>query len=100
MFAKFEYLEGGVETGFRHVEPEQYRSRLLHVKGKEKLAVFEVDRSVKSMNCGDVFILDCGLKLIQFNGKECSTQEKMVGNIEFCILKKKKFNKIFCKFFF
>ena len=78
MFAKFEYLEGGVETGFRHVEPEQYRSRLLHVKGKEKLAVFEVDRSVKSMNCGDVFILDCGLKLIQFNGKECSTQEKMV----------------------
>ena len=27
-------LDGGVDSGFKHVEPEKYQSRLLHLKGK------------------------------------------------------------------
>jgi len=29
-------MEGGVDSGFKHVEPEKYRPRLLHCKGKKK----------------------------------------------------------------
>jgi len=72
-------LEGGVESGFRHVEPEKYRPRLLHLKGKRKVRVTEVELSHKSLNSGDVFILDAGLKLFQFNGTKSGPQEKMKG---------------------
>jgi len=72
-------LEGGVESGFKHVEPEKYRSRLLHLKGKKKVRVTEVDLSHKSLNSGDVFILDGGLKLYQWNGAKSGPQEKMKG---------------------
>jgi len=72
-------LEGGVESGFRHVEPEKYRPRLLHLKGKRKVRVTEVDLSHKSLNSGDVFILDAGLKIYQWNGTKSGPQEKMKG---------------------
>jgi len=76
-------LEGGVDSGFKHVEPEKYRARLLHVKGRKKVRVTEVDRSFKSLNSGDVFILDAGLKVYQFNGSKAGPQEKMKG-AQFC----------------
>lgn len=72
-------LEGGVESGFRHVEPEKYRPRLLHLKGKRKVRVTEVELSHKSLNSGDVFILDAGLKIYQWNGTKSGPQEKMKG---------------------
>jgi len=72
-------LEGGVESGFRHVEPEKYRPRLLHLKGKKKVRVTEVELSHKSLNSGDVFILDAGLKILQWNGSKSGPQEKMKG---------------------
>jgi len=72
-------LEGGVDSGFKHVEPEKYRARLLHLKGKKKVRVTEVDLSHKSLNSGDVFILDAGLKLYQWNGSKSGPQEKMKG---------------------
>jgi hypothetical protein len=84
------------ESGFNHVEPEQYKHRLLHFKGttvhKSKLnfvekvhtyelstlskyvhvycvqnniRVTEVSLQWKSLNSGDVFILDLGLHIIQ-----------------------------------
>lgn len=56
-------LDGGVESGFKHVEPEKYRPRLLHLKGKKKVRVTEVELSYKSLNSGDVFVLDAGLNL-------------------------------------
>jgi hypothetical protein len=43
-------LDGGVETGFRHVEPEKYRHRLLWIKGKKKVRVTEVELSYKVNN--------------------------------------------------
>jgi hypothetical protein len=76
-------LAGGVDTGFRHVEPTQYRSRLLHVKGRASaMSATEVERAAASLNAGDVFVLDCGLKLVQWNGKDCGVQEKMVRFVQ------------------
>jgi len=72
-------LEGGVESGFKHVEPEKYRPRLLHLKGKKKVRVTEVEKSFKSLNSGDVFVLDCGLQIYQWNGTKAGPQEKMKG---------------------
>lgn len=72
-------LEGGVESGFKHVEPEKYNPRLLHIKGKKKVRVTEVEKSYKSLNSGDVFVLDSGLKIYQFNGAKSGPQEKMKG---------------------
>jgi len=72
-------LDGGVDSGFKHVEPEKYRARLLHVKGKKKVRVTEVELTHKSLNSGDVFILDAGLKLFQWNGSKAGPQEKMKG---------------------
>ena len=34
------YLHGGVESGFKHVEPEVFEPRLLHIKGKRYPRVF------------------------------------------------------------
>jgi hypothetical protein len=72
-------LDGGVDTGFRAVEPTKYQARLLHLKGKKKVRVTQVDMSHKSLNSGDVFILDAGLDIYQWNGKKAGPQEKARG---------------------
>jgi len=73
-------LSGGVDSGFKHVKPEEYKPRLLHLKGKKKVRVTQVDLSRKSLNSGDVFILDNGLKIFQWNGKKSGPQEKQKGS--------------------
>lgn len=73
-----EVLKGGVDSGFNHVEPEKYDPRLLHVKGtRRNVRVTQVEMSRDSMNSGDVFIMDLGLQIIQWNGKKASLYEKM-----------------------
>jgi len=72
-------LSGGVETGFKHVKPEEYKPRLLHLKGKKKVRITEVPLERESLNSGDVFILDAGLKVFQFNGRKSGPQEKQKG---------------------
>lgn len=69
-------LEGGVETGFHHVEAEKYRARLLHLKGKKHIRVHEVPLTHKSLNSGDVFVLDGGKIVIQWNGSKAGVLEK------------------------
>jgi len=74
-------LQGGVATGFHHVKPEEYVPRLLHVKGKgNNIRVNEVELSHKSLNSGDVFILDAGLKVFQWNGRSGGPTEKNRGS--------------------
>jgi len=72
-------MDGGVETGFKHVEATKYQQRLLHLKGKKKVRVTQVELSHKSLNSGDVFILDAGLDLYQWNGRKAGPQEKAKG---------------------
>lgn len=69
-------LEGGIESGFKHVDPKSYKPRLLWIKGKKNVRVREVPKSYQSLNNGDVFILDMGLKLYQWNGSKSGIFEK------------------------
>jgi len=71
-------LSGGIETGFHHVKQEEYRPRLLHIKGVLKcVRVTEVPLCAASLNSGDIFVLDKGLDLYQMNGKHASAGEKI-----------------------
>lgn len=74
-----EYLPGGVASGFKHVEKDVYSTRLLLLKGKRTVRVSEVKLSNKSLNKGDVFILDAGLKIFIFNGATANKYEKAKG---------------------
>jgi len=70
-------LAGGIDTGFNHVAPETYTPRLLHVRGTFKSVTSnQVPLSHRSLNSGDVFILDLGLKLIQWNGSKSNGAER------------------------
>jgi len=69
-------LEGGIESGFNHVKPTEYKSRLLWVKGKKNVRIREVPRTYKSLNNGDVFIIDMGMKLFQWNGSKSGVFER------------------------
>jgi len=81
LFNKFEVLKGGVDTGFKHVEPEKYQPRLLHIKGKlNKTIVRQVPASTDSLNMGDVFILDVGLKLYTFQPAGAGAGEKAAAS--------------------
>lgn len=74
-----EYLPGGVDSGFRHVERDSWPVRLLHVKGQRSVRVREVPLALASLNRGDVFILDKGLTIYLFNGTEANKQERLKG---------------------
>lgn len=70
-------LNGGVASGFNHVTAAEYKPRLLHIKGTKKtLRVTEVPLSADSLNSGDAFILDLGLKVVQWVGKGAGISEK------------------------
>jgi len=70
------YMEGGAESGFKHVEGKVYPTRLLQLKGKRNVRVKQVEASTSSLNDGDVFILDMGLNIYQWNGAEANKMEK------------------------
>jgi len=72
-------MQGGVDSGFKHVKPEEYKPRLMHIKGKKIVRVQEVALALSSLNEGDVFVLDNGLELIQWNGPEAAISEKRKG---------------------
>jgi len=69
-------MAGGIETGFNKVKPKEYKPRLLQVKGRKRVRLVEVPLDAKSVNSGDVFILDLGLLILQFNGKDSRIFER------------------------
>jgi len=69
-------MKGGMDSGFNHVKPESYTPRLLHMKGQKQIRVTEVPTTWKSLNHGDVFLLDAGLDIWQWNGKTSGINEK------------------------
>ncbi|XP_036721443.1 advillin isoform X1 [Balaenoptera musculus] len=72
------YKKGGVASGMKHVETNTYDvKRLLHVKGKRTIRATEVEMSWDSFNRGDVFLLDLGKVIIQWNGPESSSRERL-----------------------
>jgi len=73
------YLPGGIKSGFKAVVRDVYETKLLHLKGKRTVRVSTVPLSVASLNAGDVFILDAGLKIYIFNGRFANKFEKTKG---------------------
>ncbi|XP_070758105.1 advillin [Enoplosus armatus] len=74
------FKKGGVASGMRHIETNTYDiKRLLHVKGKKRVVANEVEMSWKSFNLGDVFLLDIGKTIVQWNGPKSNRQEKLKG---------------------
>lgn len=71
-------MKGGADSGFRQVKPEEYTPRLLHFHGDRKgVKVNEIARNRSLLDNTDVYILDLGLKLIQWNGSGANKEEKM-----------------------
>jgi len=72
------YMEGGADTGFRHVPPECYEPRLLQlVGGRKDVLLKEVGLWKERINSDDVFVLDGGLNIHQFNGRNANKDEQM-----------------------
>ena len=75
-------LKGGTESGFTHVETnfQEINPVLLWIKGnKDHLVLKEVKLSRSKMNSGDVFVLDIGPKIWQWNGTTSNIHEKRQG---------------------
>jgi hypothetical protein len=51
-------------------------SHLNNTQGKRNVRVKQVESSTASLNDGDVFILDMGLEIYQWNGASCNRMEK------------------------
>eukprot|EP00210_Caulerpa_lentillifera_P006663 g6366.t1 len=70
------YEEGGVSSGFKTAKKTEHKTRLLHIRGTRGVRIAEVPVEVASLNHGDCFVLDDGLELFQWNGKDANTAEK------------------------
>uniref|UniRef100_A0A6Q2Y671 Villin-1 n=1 Tax=Esox lucius TaxID=8010 RepID=A0A6Q2Y671_ESOLU len=74
------YKKGGVASGMKQVETNTYNiRRLLHVKGRKHVVAGEVDMNWSSFNKGDVFLLDLGSLIIQWNGPKSNRMERLKG---------------------
>eukprot|EP00731_Ephydatia_muelleri_P018361 Em0011g401a len=78
-FETITLLEGGAESGFRHVSAQEYRPRLLHFHGdKYGVQVKERPLNKHCLDTADVFILDVGMVIYQWNGITCNKDERFV----------------------
>lgn len=69
-------LEGGVASGFKETEEEEFQTRLYTCKGKRVVRLKQVPFSRSTLNHDDVFILDTKDKIFQFNGANSNIQER------------------------
>ncbi|RDX72501.1 Villin-2, partial [Mucuna pruriens] len=69
-------LEGGVASGFRTPEEEEFETCLYVCKGKRVVRLKQVPFARSSLNHDDVFILDTQNKIFQFNGANSNIQER------------------------
>lgn len=77
-FPTMTLLKGGADTGFNRVLPEAYIPRLFHVKkeGRNKITCTQVSMKRGNLTSDDVFIIDIGANIYQWNGSKCSPDEK------------------------
>jgi len=85
-FDGIEYLEGGIESGFHHVEPDPEHPILFQVKGggsrvKVIMTLTQVPLAKTSLNAGDSFILYGGAaKVWCWHGYSAKALEKAHSN--------------------
>ncbi|KAK1229830.1 hypothetical protein PQX77_007095 [Marasmius sp. AFHP31] len=82
-FSKFQCLKGGVASGFHHVTdpPPLDITRLYKISASKfrthtALVIREVAPEASNLVKGDVFVLDKGIKVLQFNTKASVGKEK------------------------
>jgi len=76
-FENITLLKGGADTGFNRVLPEEYTPRLMQVKkGGNNVVVTEIPKKKSNVTEEDVFILDLGETIYQYNGSNCQAMEK------------------------
>lgn len=76
-FRSITILRGGAESGFKKVEATKYEPRLLHFHGDRKhVEVTEIARCLDLLDSSDVYILDLGLKIFQWNGRNSNKDER------------------------
>ncbi|XP_076111074.1 gelsolin-like protein 2 isoform X1 [Mytilus galloprovincialis] len=76
-FPSITLMEGGAETGFRSAQKQAEIKRLLHFRGDKKgVVVKEILRKKSKLDSSDVYILDLGLQIYQWNGENCNKDEK------------------------
>ncbi|CAL5423308.1 unnamed protein product [Camellia sinensis] len=88
-------LEGGVASGFKTPEEEEFETRLYICKGKRVVRLKQVPFSRSSLNHDDVFILDTKEKIFQFNGANSNIQERAKA-LEVIQFLKEKYHKGTC----
>lgn len=72
-------MKGGCATGFKRVLPEAAPKRLFQVvrdDSSKKTVVKEIPMKAGNLNDEDVFVIDLGLNIYQYNGKTCNKDEK------------------------
>eukprot|EP00930_Biecheleria_cincta_P098610 TRINITY_DN9026_c0_g1_i1.p1 TRINITY_DN9026_c0_g1~~TRINITY_DN9026_c0_g1_i1.p1 ORF type:complete len:245 (-),score=58.88 TRINITY_DN9026_c0_g1_i1:317-1051(-) len=81
LFGSITYLEGGVDSGFKHVKPEGYAAKLFvvrRVKGKTTIVQSPLKKSI--INENDCFVLDATNRIYVYAGKQASPFEKAAAN--------------------
>ncbi|CAH0479702.1 unnamed protein product [Peronospora belbahrii] len=71
-----QYLDGGVASGFNEVKRDEYVTRLYRIKGKRTVRVEQVPLQSSSLSVDDAYLLDAGLELYLYTGKEANRLEK------------------------
>lgn len=76
------YLEGGIASGFTHVEAKEDKPNLYKIKGSEKgLSMSQMPMAKSSLNGGDSFILFVNAKTVWvWHGAEANPDEKAKAN--------------------
>ncbi|KAK8633179.1 hypothetical protein V6N13_014027 [Hibiscus sabdariffa] len=69
-------LEGGIASGFKKPEEEEFETWLYVCGGKRVVKLRQVPFARTSLNHDDVFILDTQNKIYQFNGANSNIQER------------------------
>mmetsp|Transcript_16386 Transcript_16386/g.20784 ORF Transcript_16386/g.20784 Transcript_16386/m.20784 type:complete len:382 (+) Transcript_16386:107-1252(+) len=87
LFPRIQYLEGGIDSGFRDVDADEGNidipTSFYHIRRREdtkKMRMFQVKLSTDSMNEGDCFVLDDVRTVYTWFGKDCSAFEKYEAN--------------------
>eukprot|EP00435_Cladocopium_sp_Y103_P044154 s514_g12.t1 len=79
--AGLEYLDGGVDSGFKHVVPEGHDTKLYQVRRVHgKTTVLQVPAMKELINDGDSFVLDAPDKVYVLDGPNASPFEKRQAN--------------------
>jgi gelsolin len=76
-----ELLEGGIDTGFKHVKKDGHESKLFiarRVKGKTE--VYQAPLRKSLINENDCYVLDAPDKIYVYDGKGASPFEKQAAN--------------------